>query len=70
MYLVKIESAAKNIKDIENISMPTQNGYVRIKDFAQSGRKSSHKTRLCNNRWQRETTEGIVLGLGASEKYH
>lgn len=69
MYLVKIESAAKNIKDIENISMPTQNGYVRIKDFAQV--VENHRTRLgfVTIDGERETTEGIVLGLrGANSK--
>mgnify|MGYP003374956346 FL=1 len=66
MYLVKIESAAKNI---ENISMPTQNGYVRIKDFAQV--VENHRTRLgfVTIDGERETTEGIVLGLrGANSK--
>ena len=63
MYLVKIESAAKNIKDIENISMPTQNGYVRIKDFAQV--VENHRTRLgfVTIDGERETTEGIVPGI-------
>ncbi|RDU73114.1 AcrB/AcrD/AcrF family protein [Helicobacter aurati] len=69
MYLVKIESAAKSIKNIENISIPTSKGYVRIKDFAQV--VENHRTRLgfVTIDGEYETTEGIVLGLrGANSK--
>lgn len=69
MYLVKIESAAKNTQDLQNISLNTGNGYVRIKDFAQV--IENHKTRLgyVTINGEKETTEGIVLGLkGANSK--
>ncbi|STQ86266.1 CusA/CzcA family heavy metal efflux RND transporter [Helicobacter muridarum] len=66
MYLVKIESAARDIKDIENISMSTPNGYVRIKDFAEV--IENYRTRLgfVTIDGKYETTEGIVLGLRGS----
>ena len=69
MYLVKIASAATNIQDLQNISMYTSQGYVRIKDFAQV--VENHKTRLgfVTIDGENETTEGIVLGLrGANSK--
>lgn len=69
MYLVKIASAATNIQDLQNISMYTSQGYVRIKDFAQV--VENHKTRLgfVTIDGKNETTEGIVLGLrGANSK--
>ena len=66
MYLVKIDSAPKSIRDIENISLPTKDGYVRIKDFARV--IENHRTRLgfVTIDGDHETTEGIVLGLRGS----
>ena len=67
--MVKIESAAKTIQDLQNISLNTGRGYVRIKDFAQV--IENHKTRLgfVTIDGKEETTEGIVLGLrGANSK--
>ncbi len=69
MYLVKIDSAAKNIEDLQNISMNTPQGYVRIKDFAKV--VENHRTRLgfVTIDGKEQTTEGIVLGLrGANSK--
>lgn len=69
MYLVKIDSAAKSMDDLRNISMNTPQGYVRIKDFARV--VENHRTRLgfVTIDGREQTTEGIVLGLrGANSK--
>ncbi|PAF44641.1 efflux RND transporter permease subunit [Helicobacter sp. 11S02629-2] len=68
-YIVKIESAAKSMDDIENIAISTKHGYVRIKDFATV--TQNHLTRLgfITRDGNEETAQAVVLGLkGANSK--
>lgn len=69
MYLVKIESAAKNIPDLENIALSTDDGFIRIKDFAKVIVSYSTRLGFVTKDGDDESVEGIVLGLkGANSK--
>lgn len=67
--IVKVQANALDIKEIEQIPMPTKNGFVKISDFAKVNDEYITRLGFVTKDGIGEATQGLVLSLkGANAK--